>query len=467
MTDQKIDTEITPMSEEPVREWEANVYEFLTADIPESAMNAGSNVVLNVVAATVAGSTVSAHQHAQAAPLADGNATVLGTDKAYHPTHSALLNTAAAITPEIEEGHNWGGHVGASIVAGAIGVAEAENCSGEEFVKACVRSYELCVRIEYAIFAMKAKLNEAVPWLLRDPHATWTTIGPALTAAQCMGATEEQLREVFRTAANLAVISMHDPYEEGAPARNFTAGYSAQAGVSAAILAMSGVKGSATAIADVYDPFQSMLEEGEFDRLFSELGTVWEIENAYFKWAPSCRYTHPPLDALEQMDIEAIRPSEIESIDVYTYANAVAMGQKHPKTMTGAKFSIPYVLARRLVDGPLELADFMSAAVADTATQQLADRVNVHHDDAFEAAFPDEWGASVEVTLTSGETLHKTCPYPKGDYRNPLSETAFRSLCKDLFATAVGDETAQSAVDGWSEIMDTEIRSLIELLSPK
>jgi 2-methylcitrate dehydratase PrpD len=55
---------------------------------------------------------------------------------------------------------------------------------------------------------------------------------------------------------------MHDPYAEGPTARNFTAGFSAQAGVTAALTAMAGVEGSEAAIETVYDPFEEMLPEG-------------------------------------------------------------------------------------------------------------------------------------------------------------------------------------------------------------
>jgi len=64
---------------------------------------------------------------------------------------------------------------------------------------------------------MKDRMNDAIPWLVRNPHSTWTTVGPAVTSALCLDATPEELTETFRIAANLAVVSMHDPYAEARP----------------------------------------------------------------------------------------------------------------------------------------------------------------------------------------------------------------------------------------------------------
>ncbi|MFC7157429.1 MmgE/PrpD family protein [Halomarina halobia] len=430
---------------QPVREWEAQAYEFIERPVPAEVRARGAKTVSDVLCAMVAGADEPTNREvATTAPLADGPATVVGTDRRVAPGHAALVNGASAITPEIEEGHNTGGHVGAGIVAGGLAAAEAADRSGREFVEACVRSYELCVRLEFAIFAMKARLNEAVPWLLRDPHSTWTTVGPALTAAQCLGHASEELRETFRVAANLAVVSMHDPFEEGAPARNFTAGFSAQAGVDAAVLAGAGLSGSATAVAEVYDPFEELLDEGVFARQFAELGETWEITRNYFKPYPSCRYTHPPLDALRAAG--EIDPAEVESVDVHTFANAAEMDAARPTTLTGAKFSTPYVLARYLHSGAVELADFEPERVVDPAVQSLAERVTLHVDEAFEAAFPEDWGARVRVTLASGEVRTGERAYPRGDYRDPLSEEEFRDRCRRLLDPLDDPEAALDAV---------------------
>lgn len=447
----------------PVRDWERQVYDFLNSDVPDEIRPYGERVVVDVLSATVAGATAQQHSRVfREAALAEGSASVLGTKRSVDPAQAALLNVTAAITPEMEEGHNRGGHVGASIVAGAVGVAEANDVDGATFVDACIRSYELCARLEYAIFAMKARINEAVPWLVRDPHSTWTTVGPALTAAVCLGLDEDGLRETFRTAANLAVVSMHDPYAEGAASRNFTAGFSAQAGVSVATCAAAGLQGSAAAIEAVYDPFDELLDDGEFAALFTSLGDDWWISEAYYKQYPSCRYTHGPLDALREAGVDGLTPDDIEHIDVYTYRNGTEMSHARPSTMTAAKFSTPYVLARWIADGELRLDHFYDAALGDESVQALTERVEFHVDDEYEAAFPDSWGASVEILTRDGETFTGRRAYPSGDYRDPLSVETFERRTRALLTAGLG-ESSESA--GQSQTAERAVETAWQALN--
>jgi len=448
------------MDSQFTREWEQQVNDFLTAPIPDDVRERGRETVADVLAAAVAGSAVpDIAQVAGDADFADGGASILGTDRQVPPGQAALVNTAAAIAQEIEEGHDTGGHVGASIVAGGLGVAETAGVDGDTFVDACVRAYEICARLERAIFAMKDRINDAVPWLVRDPHATWTVVGPALTSALCLGADADELRETFRIAANLAVVSMHDPYAEGAPARNFTAGFSAQVGVTAALTGTAGLRGSLAAIEAVYDPFEEMLPDG-FARQFETLGEAWAITEHYFKPYPSCRYTHAPLDALrEAVDGRDVDPDAVEGVTVATFSNGTDMNHDSPTTMTGAKFSTPYVLARYLHDGSVTLEHFTEDAIAETSVQALASRVRLVHDEAYEAAFPESWGASVEVTLADGTTLTGDRDYPRGDRRDPIPADEYRERTRALLAHALPERRVDDALSALTTLDERPVRA--------
>ena len=460
------------MAESRTREWERAVNDFLAAPVDATARGHGRAVVADVLAAAVAGSAAPGVAGvATGASFAAGDATILGTDRRVAPPQAAMTNAAAAIAQEVEEGHNTGGHVGAGIVAGGLAAAEANDVDGETFVDACAKAYEVCVRLERAIFAMKARMNDAIPWLVRNPHSTWTTVGPAVTSALCLDATNEELRETFRIAANLAVVSMHDPYAEGPTARNFTAGFSAQAGVTAALTAMAGVEGSEAAIEAVYDPFEELLPEG-FTSQFETLGEEWAVAEHYVKPYPSCRYTHPPLDALrEAIDGRDVDPSAVESITVRTFANATDMAHAAPETLTAGKFSAPYVLATYLCRGGVELDHFTPAALADETVRGVAARVDLRVDDRYEAAFPESWGASVAVELRDETTLRGAREYPRGDYRDPMPEAAYRGRNRRLLAHGLGggeagdDERVDAALDALDAVAERPVRSTIDALS--
>lgn len=416
---------------EPTAEWEASIFEFLEAPIPEPVLDRGAKTVADVLTATVAGSAAEPYDRLwDEVDLPPGEATVVGSNRTTAPIQAATLNGTAAIVQEVEEGHNTGGHVGVGIVIGALAMAEHADADGETLVESCVRAYELCARLENAIFAMKDRLNDAVPWLIRDPHSTWTTVGPAVAGVLCTDPEPATVRETFRLAANRAVVSMDDPYESGPPSRNVTAGASAGVGVAMAQLGRAGMPGSAAAMDAVYGPFEELLPDG-FASLFADLGEHWAITENYFKPYPSCRYTHAPLDALREIDRE-LEPDVVDRIVVETYANAVDMAHPAPETLTGAKFSIPYVLSRYLHSGELALEHFEPEAIADDRVQRLADRVEVREGEEWNAAFPDDWGARVTVELDDGTTVSAERAYPRGDHRDPLSDDEFEERLENL-----------------------------------
>lgn len=447
------------MDDSSSREWERDALTFLDEPIPDEVLQRGVLTVADVLSATVAGSGIeSVERVGQEGDFADGPSSILGTERQTEAGQAALVNGAASIAQEIEEGHNSGGHVGASIVVGGFALAEKYDADGRTFLEACIRSYEICARLEYAIFAMKERLNEAAPWLLRNPHSTWTTIGPALTGAQCMDLDADELRETFRIAANLAVISMHDPYEEGAPSRNFTAGFSAQAGVNAALTSAAGLEGSASAIERVYDPLREMKGEA-FDRSFAELGNVWEITRNYFKLAPSCRYTHPPLDALREV-IDDVDRDDIERIDVFSYRNAVDLDHRDVPTLTSGKFSIPYVLARYISTGDIWLDDFDDESLTDESVRALAEKVTLHHEPKYDESFPDHWSARVEVTHTDGRTVVGECVDPPGDYRRHPDRERLEGKFRDLLAWRLGDDKGEAALEAVLDLSNRDVRSV-------
>lgn len=448
------------MGDTDEREWIEHATAFLAAPVPDEIRDRGTQVVADVLSATVAGVDTPVNEGvATGMSLPGGDASVVGTDRTTDPGSAALVNATAAITPEIEEGHNTGGHVGAGIVVGGFALAEVADADGEALVEGVVKAYELCTRIENAIFLMKDRMNESLPWLLRDPHSTWTTIGPAVAGAIAMGADDETVAEAFRLGANLAVVSMHDPYREGAPARNFTAGFSAQAGVNVALAADAGLQGSRSAMREVYDPLREMKGEA-FDRSFADLGEHWSIAENYYKFTPSCRYTHAPLGALEAV-VEDVRVEDVESVDVYAYRNACDLDYTDYATTTSAKFSIPFVLGRYLAVGgrALWLDDFTGDALSDPETRALAKRVHLHHDQEYEELFPDHWSARVAVTHTDGTTVSAECIDAPGDYRNSPGDEALVEKFERLLAGRLGDD-APEALDALLDVRERRVRDV-------
>jgi 2-methylcitrate dehydratase PrpD len=75
-----------------------------------------------------------------------------------------------------------------------------------------------------------------------------------------------------------------------------------------------------------------------------------------------------------------------------------------------AKFSLPYAIARALLDGRVSLDHFENDAWLDPQVRELMGRIGTeeHDDDA------NDYGADVVVELASGARVSRTVPVPLG-----------------------------------------------------
>lgn len=438
------------------RSVEDTIVKFLRGEppLPANVRRRAAMTVADVVSAAVAGSAVAEFAGVlQALPIPEGPATFIGLSRSGPAEWAALVNTVQGILEEVEEGHNLGGHVGVTTVMAAL--AAAEESGGEEMgprvVDAVARAHEVAARVEYAFMAVRADLNKATEWVIRTPHCPWSVLGAAVAShiARGMGgnASDDVFRDVVRIGLNLATVSMWDPFADGAPARNFTAGLSAQTGVSAARLAGAGVRGSENVVARVLGPARSRYGSDVFDGIFRGLGKEWWILNNYFKMVPACRYTQPPLEALRQMR-NRVDPERIESIHIDTFQAALPMAHQRAVNRTSAKFSVPYVVARYLLRGDLELDAFGDAALQDEAVHRLAEKVTLHYAEDLQREFPDRWLARVTVAHEGGPTVIAEAHDALGDWRNPMTEDVLRARWQGLLETRCQPDDARMILDG-------------------
>lgn len=455
----------------PAARWDQRIEQavasLLTApDVPPEpvARRAVWTVVDVVAAAAAASSWPELRTAAERFPLAPGTATLLGLGREASPPHAVLFNTTLAIAQEIEEGHNQGGHVGASVVTAALAAAEEAGAPGRQVVSSVWKAYEVTARVEAAFMSVRARLAQAAPWVMRNPHSTWAVLGAALAAALVRGLPAEALREVWRMGLNTAVINMWDPFADGPSARNFTAGLSAQTGVTIAQMAEAGVVGSEQACLRVLGAARDLVGEA-LEESFAGLGREPEILRNYFKFAPSCRHTHAPLDALASIR-DRVDVDQIERIDVGTYSSAVPMSHQRAVNATSGKFSIPYCLAACLVLGRVDFDAFTPDRLASPAIAALAERVFVQADPEFDRRFPDRWGARVTVTHRDGRQVSAETDLPTGDWRHGVTEQALAAKWRWTLAQRYPVDRARAIVDAWLELENADsVQPLTRLLA--
>ena len=85
-----------------------------------------------------------------------------------------------------------------------------------------------------------------------------------------------------------------------------------------------------------------------------------------------------------------------------------------------AKFSLPFAVATRIVNGSSALASFTWDAVRDPRVLALAQKVDVREDPAMTRRLPLERPARVVIRLKDGRSVRSEAGVNRGDDASPL-----------------------------------------------
>jgi 2-methylcitrate dehydratase PrpD len=184
------------------------------------------------------------------------------------------------------------------------------------------------------------------------------------------------------------------------------------------------------------------------DAALDGLGRRFEVARNYFKRYACCRHNHPAVEALEEVLAETpVTGDRVDSIRVATSTLAATMSDRDPVGSLGAKFSIPYALAARLVLGDCGMAAFREPALSDAGVRALARRVDVVEDPTLTALRPRARPARVEIRLSDGRVLARQVDSPTGEFDRPYPERLLRDKFVGLVSTDLGAAGATAAWD--------------------
>jgi 2-methylcitrate dehydratase PrpD len=368
------------------------------------------------------------------ASAAPGPCWVVGAGRRTNAGDAALLNGTSGTWLELNEGCLIAkGHPGIQVVPLAVALAQELDAPGETLLRAILMGYEVSSRV-----GRGARLRVAV-----HPHGTYGAIGAAVAAAVLKGFEVDRMKEVIRVASTLGLATSRRTLLEGATVRNVYTGHSGTMGLLAARLVEAGFTGESAGVQSVFG--QVVGEEFDSDSLSAGLGSDWLIKGGYFKLHPTGRYVHAAIDALEAALAQApdgLDPAAVERIAVRTFKLGSMLDGQAITTSFGARFSIPFALATRLVHGTTSLAAFSDEAVANPHVQALARRIDVREDPAFTARYPAEQATEAVIRMADGRTLTGQCDVMKGEAANPYRNGEVERKFLDLGTQAWGADAA-------------------------
>lgn len=418
------------------------VRNFKEADMTPAVLTAANRTMIDSIAAIVAGFEEDAARAAARVsklfPGGEFKSTVLGYGISTSPEHAAFANGTLVRCTDFND-NGPGGHT-SDLIPAALAIGEAVHATGSEVLQAIVIGYEIS-----------------------GAPAGGEAVRAAMVAGRLLKLDEDRLAN----AVGIALIP-HVALNKGVGALSMWKGVrSAEAtkcGVWSALLARAGMTGPP-------QPFEGRgslwNDQGErLGRPFSlplnssSLG----IETTWAKKFPSDAQTQGVLNLIPDI-LSWTKPDEIASIHYdMTLSNWEEVGSApkwDPRNRETADHSVPYVIARSLLDGKAAYLDAYKPEkypFRDPAVKALIDRIVLSP--------VKEWGglgtARITIRKRSGDTkywdTYSGSRNPSlAEYRRLMSEQdivdKFKRACdyKQVAASARDEALTQ-----WSALMSVK-----------
>jgi 2-methylcitrate dehydratase PrpD len=365
-----------------------------------------------------------------------GACTVLGYGFRSSPVMAAFANGAMAHAIDFEDTHDATlVHPHAAVVPAALAIAEfAGNVSGRDFVDAVAIGADISCRLALGLTESVEKRGfYFIPML--------SAYGAAAAAARLLKLSEAQIVQSLALASCQAVFSDALIAYPPSHLRAVRDGFSARAGVTAALLARQGLQAFDRPIEGPGGLYANFAR-GKFDadRLLRGLGTEYEGAKVSFKPWPSCRGTHAFVEAALSLarehafDVRDVRRIDVTVSPFFAVLCEPPAQKKRPKTAIDAKFSIPFTVAVALAQREVTLSSFAQEHLADPVLHALADKV--HHSIEPAWTFDQSTRGALSLTLADGRTLPCEVIDPLGHPLNPMDESAMHRKFTDCLAAA-------------------------------
>jgi 2-methylcitrate dehydratase PrpD len=413
-------------------------------NVPDRARAAARDALLDAVGVALGGSPESAGSIAAALARdedARAESAVFGQGFRTSAMLAAWANGVATHALDFDSSYVAMGQPMAALMPTVFALAEPLGASGHDLVDAYLVGYEVTGKLVRTI----STRSDGGTW---HAAATVGSLGCAAAASRLLGLNEDQVRMALGIAGSMAsgIVAnfgtMSKPLHAGLGARN---------GVMAAKLAQRGFSGNES-ILEATNGYFATFAGGipEATNYLGELGRVWEVEQGVrYKAYPCGGLAHAAIDAtLGLREEHALQTDAIADIDVkvseYT-ASRIVFGI--PETEVQAKFSMPYVVARALLDGELAPDTFSDEAIREPAAVALARKVHMEVDPGLATALRVRSPARVSIRLTDGRTVSREVGAPRGGPEAPLSADELRAKFRTCATRVLADADIDRALD--------------------
>ncbi len=422
-------------------------------DLPPEIVEATKKEVLDTLGVAVAGFGQPGPKELLELVIEWGGrpeASVVGSKEKIPALHAAQANACMIHARDYDDVHEQAVmHPGVATIPPALAIAERKGgLDGKEFLTSVALGVDMICRLGLGTRPGVSPIQTG--WHFTTLYGYPTA---ALTTGRILGLDEEKMLNAFGIAYHQcsgngqAVI-------DGALTKRLGPGFSVRGGVAAALMAQRGVTGAKNSLEGPNGLFKQY-QYGEYDKniLTGNLGRDFEGINVSIKPYPSCRGTHPSIDAALKLAREQnIDPAKVKAILLETGENnhkllCTPFEQKvKPRSPVDAQFSIPWGIVTALSKRRVTMEDYSPAAVKDPAMLALAAKLRAEVDNSLNNPRGIE-PARVTITMDDGSVYVEQVELALGTPSRPMSFDDCIKKFEDCVVSASGYTMPQANVN--------------------
>ncbi len=349
----------------------------------------------------------------------DGGCTAIGHRRMLTAAGAAFVNGTAAHGEDFDDTFEGGPvHAGAVVVPAVLAVCERYSLDGRMALIGVAVGTEVLCRLSLVV-------PKAVHKAGFHPTAIFGVMGVAAGVGAALKLNARQIVDALGIAGSMAG-GIIEYLAEGAWTKRMHAGWAAQSGLRAALLARSGFVGPRTVFEGIHGLFHGFAHttQGDYEALIGDFGRRWVTDTLAFKPYPCGTMAQPYIDCARRLAARGVNAEDITEIvcevaegTVHRLWEPLAAKQRPPNGYA-AKFAVPYLLASGFVHGGVGLGAFTDHAISDSRVLALAAKVKFVIDP--KNPYPNSYTGHIRATLRDGSSIEERQPHLRGGVQEPL-----------------------------------------------
>jgi 2-methylcitrate dehydratase len=396
--------------------------------------------------------------------LASGGnaATIIGTNRRATLEWAAFANAAGIRADDINDVYvgRQTGHPSDNVAA-CLTAAEAAGASGAELLLSLVLAYEIECRF------LDAGYLDSRGW----DHPNYALISSALAAGRLMSLPPERLSEAVSLALSGHLAMNQTRLGALSNWKGLAGPEATRSAVFAAQLASTGITGPSPIFEGEAGFFKQVSGPLDIDTAkFGGRGKPYRIHDCFIKSYPAQAQTQTAIPAAAKIakevgDLSRIRGIEVKSTHL-GFLMAGSMPERWaPKTSETADHSLPYIVARAMLEGTITTASYTPEALGDPKSAALLKLITVREDASMTALVPRQSPNSVTATLDDGRVVTERVDDLPGFVGRPMqradAEAKFERNAKAILKTAQIGRISDAV---WSLDRAGSVSALIETM---